>query len=327
MAKVSKQKNNKKKNQYSADNEIIIGVTTRPKEKVRVDKKTTRTNTKDNRKISSKGNNSKKNNGATGNKTKKNKKIYKEEEIKKKNRKRMAISCILLLFLAIGGTIYYLTTPVFNIANIEIFGNEKNSIETYISLSRIEIGTTNIFGITGNKIKKNIKENAYAEDVIMKRKLPNTIQLYITERKITYQVAFGTNYLYLDNQGYILETSEQKKDIPIITGLSTIQENVKAGQRLSEDDLLKLNTILKIMNYCKYNAIENEITSIDVTDKDNYIIYFEKDKKIVYLGDASNLSERLSMLKTILKNEKGKQGEIFMNGDLKEDRIYFREKK
>lgn len=327
MAKVSKQKNNKKKNQYSADNEIIIGVTTRPKEKVRVDKKTTRTNTKDNRKISSKGNNSKKNNGATGNKTKKNKKIYKEEEIKKKNRKRMAISCILLLFLAIGGTIYYLTTPVFNISNIEIFGNEKNSIETYISLSRIEIGTTNIFGITENKIKKNIKENAYAEDVIMKRKLPNTIQLYITERKITYQVAFGTNYLYLDNQGYILETSEQKKDIPIITGLSTIQENVKAGQRLSEDDLLKLNTILKIMNYCKYNTIENEITSIDVTDKDNYIIYFEKDKKIVYLGDASNLSERLSMLKTILKNEKGKQGEIFMNGDLKEDRIYFREKK
>lgn len=322
MAKASNQKNNKKKKQENSDNEIIIGVTTAPKEKVRVDRKTTRTNTKKNQKASSKSNNGKKNT-----RPKKNKKIYKEEEIRKKNRKRMTISCILLLFLAIGGTIYYLTTPVFNIAHIEVYGNEKNSIETYISLSRIEIGTTNIFGITSNKIKKNIKENAYAEEIVMKRKLPNIIQLYITERKVSYQVELSGNYLYLDNQGYILEISQQKKDVPTIKGLSSIQENVQAGQRLAEEDLLKLNTVLKIMNYCKYNTIENEITSIDVTDKDNYIMYFEKDKKIVYLGDASNLSERLSMLKTILKNEKDKQGEIFMNGDLKEDRIYFREKK
>lgn len=322
MAKASNQKNNKKKKQENSDNEIIIGVITAPKEKVRVDRKTTRTNTKKNQKASSKSNNGKKNT-----RPKKNKKIYKEEEIRKKNRKRMTISCILLLFLAIGGTIYYLTTPVFNIAHIEVYGNEKNSIETYISLSRIEIGTTNIFGITSNKIKKNIKENAYAEEIVMKRKLPNIIQLYITERKVSYQVELSGNYLYLDNQGYILEISQQKKDVPTIKGLSSIQENVQAGQRLAEEDLLKLNTVLKIMNYCKYNTIENEITSIDVTDKDNYIMYFEKDKKIVYLGDASNLSERLSMLKTILKNEKDKQGEIFMNGDLKEDRIYFREKK
>ena len=42
MAKVSNKKN-KKDNKYSAENEIIIGVTTKPKEKVRVDTKATRT--------------------------------------------------------------------------------------------------------------------------------------------------------------------------------------------------------------------------------------------------------------------------------------------
>lgn len=328
MAKASNQKKSKKNNQYNADNEIIIGVTTAPKEKVRVDNsKATRTNNK--KKVTTKNKKSK----TTSNSRKKNvsnnksKVIHKEEEIKRRNKKKIMITIIVLILILLGGTIYYLTTPVFNIAHVEVYGNEKNSIETYISLSRVEIGTTNIFGITNNGIKKNIKENAYVEEVALKRKLPNIIQLYITERKVSYQIEIASKYLFLDNQGYILEVSEQKQDVPVIKGLSFIQENVQVGQRLKEEDLLKLNTVLKITNYCKYNTIENEITSIDVTDKDNYIMHFEKDKKIVYLGDASNLSERLSLLKTILKSEKDKQGEIFMNGDLKTDRIYFREKK
>lgn len=331
MAKVSKKKN-KKDNGYNAENEIIIGVTTKPKEKVRVDKKTTRTNTQNTQntqKTNGKRNNSKARTTKKRNVTKKNNKrtIYKEEEIKKRNRRRMVISCILLLFLAIGGTIYYLTTPTFNIENIEVYGNEKNPIETYISLSKINLHNTNIFGITGKKINENIKENAYVENVTIKRKLPNTIQLYVTERKVAYQIELSNNYFYLDNQGYLLEINEEQKDVPTIKGLISIKENIQVGQRLKKEDLLKLNTILKIINYCKYNSIENKIAIIDAIDEDNYILNFWEDTKIVYLGDASNLSERLSLLKTILKNEKGKKGEIFMNGDLKEDRIYFRETK
>ena len=77
--------------------------------------------------------------------------------------------------------------------------------------------------------------------------------------------------------------------------------------------------------YCKYNSIENTITSIDVSDTSNYILDFEKDKKKAYLGDASNLSERILWLKTILKKEKDNSGKIFINGDLNNGKVYFRE--
>lgn len=334
MAKNSNKKN-KKDNKYNAENEIIIGVTTKPKEKVRVDnKKATRTNTSKNKKV--KSNDKKKANSKNKktvqtikNKTnqKNNKKIHKkevtkEEQIRKLNSKKIIISIIILLFIALGGTIYYLTTPVFNIANIEVYGNEKNSTETYISLSKINLGTTNIFAITNNSVGKNIKENSYVKEVEMKRKLPNTIQLYITERKVAYQIEYTGKYIYIDDQGYILEISEDKKDVPVIKGLSTIKENI--GQRLIEEDLIKLNVVAKFINYCKYNTIENKLTDIDVTDDTNYIMYFKEDKKTVYLGDASNLSERLSLLKTILNNEKNKEIEIFMNGNLNEDEVYIR---
>ena len=231
---------------------------------------------------------------------------------------------MILLFILLCGTIYYLTTPIFNISNIEVYGNEKNSVDTYISLSKINIGDTNIFAITENSIRKNIKENSYVEDVKLIRKLPNIIEIHINEREVSYQVKYADKYIYLDNQGHILEIAEDKKDLTTITGFSTIKENINVGQRLIEEDLIKLNVVAKFINYCRYNAIENKITSIDVSDNKNYIVKFGEDKKTIYLGDASNLSERLSMLKTILKNEKDKEIEIFMNGDLNKDDIYIR---
>ena len=340
MAKTNvNKKNSKKKNneydRYNAENEIIIGVTTKPKEKVRVEnKKTTRTNKKTNQKKKTEFTNKKTTNKSNMQKQKTvkakntNKKVInevtKEKKIKKINRKRIIISSIIILAIALGGTIYYLTTPVFNIANIEIYGNEKNTVDTYISLSKINIGSTNIFGITESSIKNNIKENPYVEEVTMERKLPNTVQIHITERKVEYQIKYSNSYIYLNNQGYILEISEEGKNVPIINGLYTIKESIQVGKRLIEEDLIKLNVVAKISNYCTYNTIENKITNIDVTDDTNYIVEFKEDKKKVFLGDASNLSERLSLLKTILKNEADKEIEIYMNGDLNKDDVYIR---
>lgn len=334
MAKNSK-KNNKKSNKYNAENEIIIGVTTKPKEKARVErKKTTRLDTKTVKTKKSNNNKTvknKKNIKTDKNNPKKqiiNQRNYtnetKEKVIKKINKKKIVVSIIFLLFIVICGTIYYLTTPVFNISSIEVYGNEKNTIDTYISLSKVNIGTTNIFAVTEKGISKNIKENSYVDEVTIEKKLPNILKINIKERKAAYQTENSNSYIYIDEQGYILEMSDIKTDAPIIKGFVTTQYNVKQGQRLLEEDLVKLNIVAKTINYCKYNTIENKITSIDVTDDTNYIVFFEEDEKTVYLGDASNLSERLSLLKTILKNEKNKKIEIFMNGDLNKTDVYIR---
>ena len=44
----------------------------------------------------------------------------------------------------------------------------------------------------------------------------------------------------------------------------------------------------------------------------------------MYLGDASSINERILWLKTILEKEKKNKGEIFINGDLNDSRIYFK---
>lgn len=330
-----KKKVNNKKNRedtkYNAENEIIIGVTTKPKEKVRVgNKKTTRTNVKSSKK-STKISNTKRNmtneNKKNNSDIKVNKNdLSKEKQIRKLNIKKIVISIAIALFIAICGTIYYLTTPVFNIETIKVYGNDKNSVDTYISLSSLKINETNIFAFTNSSIEKRIKENAYVEDVRIERKFPNVIELYITERTVDYQINYLNSYVYLNNQGYILEISEEKEEVLIIDGLTSLSDNIEVGQRLSNEDLIKLDTILKITNYLKYNNVKSKLTKIDATDENNYILEFTEKDKIAYIGDSSSIIEKMTSVHKILEAEDGKRGEIFANEEaLKRNRVYFRE--
>ena len=51
-----------------------------------------------------------------------------------------------------------------------------------------------------------------------------------------------------------------------------------------------------------------------------------EEKKKVYLGDCSNLSNKMLYVQAIIEQEKGKAGEIFVNGDLNNKfNPYFRE--
>ena len=332
MAKIKDNKKNKKDTKYNADNEIIIGVTTKPKEKVRVNKKkVTRTNVKSSKNTKSTNSNIKKGTSNKNTKTNLNVKINrndisKEKQIKKLNKKKVIISIIIVFFMIICGTIYYLTTPVFNIANIKVYGSNINSIDTYISLSGININQTNIFAVTNGSIVNRIKQNPYVENVSIEKKLPNIVELHITERSVDYQINYLNSYIYLNNQGYILEINEEKNDVLFIEGLSSTNGSLKIGQRLINKDLIKLDTILRVTNYLKYNNVESKLTKVNVTDEENYILEFAEEGKIAYIGDASSITEKKTAVSKILEDEKSNKGKIYANEELlKKNRVYFSE--
>ena len=45
----------------------------------------------------------------------------------------------------------------------------------------------------------------------------------------------------------------------------------------------------------------------------------------INLGSCSDLNTRILYMKDIIEKEKGIKGEVFINGNLTEDRVFFRE--
>ena len=258
----------------------------------------------------------------------KRKKISREERKRKKKIKRIKffVKLFLLVGIIAGGITFALTSPIFNIKDINIINNVTIPSDTIVSLSELK-PEENIFKFYKENVINKIKENPYVESVEIHRKLPSTIEIDVTERVATYNVDYMGKYAYINTQGYILEISDDSRGMPVIQGATTSEDDIVPGNRLNEEDLRKLEVVIRIMNATKDAGLDGQVTTIDISDENEYSIYLNDEKKTVYLGDASNLSNKMLYVQSIIEQEKGKEGEIFINGDINNNfHPYFREK-
>ena len=265
-------------------------------------------------------------------------KIKKEEQRKKeflkKQRKRnklikrikLLLKILVLVGIIAGAVVFATCSPIFNIADIEVLNNNRLSSETIISLSGIS-KEQNIFSFISARVSDNIKQNAYIEDVKIKRIIPNKVQIEVQEREPKFSIPVLGEFAYINTQGYILEITQNELNLPVIYGINTPEDQVQVGSRVNEEDLGSLETILRIMSVMNDNSLYDKVTNIDISDKNDYIIYMQDEKKTIHLGDASNLNNKMLYIIEILEKEKDVEGDIFVNGDLNNNfKVYFREK-
>lgn len=255
------------------------------------------------------------------------KKLTKQQQIAIKKKKAILkiVKVLTLIIVIIGVSIYVALSPLFNIKEINVTGNSKLSKEEIISLSELKTDE-NTFRVSKKNIKNKVKANAYIENVKIRRKLPDKVEIIVVERVATYMIPFANSYIYINNQGYMLEITSQKAEMPAIVGISTPEEELHEGQRLISEDLVKLGEVLQIMESANANELVDLITKIDISNRQDYILTLEKEKKAIHLGDVSNLSTKMAYVKKILNDEKGVEGEILVNTDLTNKGAVFREK-
>lgn len=305
--KKTKNKKQKSDNEViNLDNEIIIGMTLKEEPK-----KTKRKKEQPKTKVKK-----------TKKSTNKVQKTKKRPKTKKKNIKLKIVKWIFLLALLATAIILFLLSSVFNITDIVVENNKKISEQEIVNLSGL-VKNENMFKTTNKKIKEGIKQNPYIEDVVITRELSGKVKLKVIERTPTYMIKFANGYAYINNQGYILEISEEALQLPIITGFKTSSEEIKAGNRLEVDDLKELENVIRIMETAKNTSIADIITEIDISNSNNYKLVIASEGKTVQFGDLNNINVKILKIEYILEQEKGREGEIYFQNT---EKAVFREK-
>ena len=328
---------------FNIDNEIVIGVTVLPSNNQK-DAKDFKKNKKNSKKQSIKKQENKMKTqfditdieptkvrypkkGQVQNRN--SKRIPYEEERKRRQKRekrfrilKFILKLLLIFAIIVGILLFVFVSPVFNIKNVDVQGNNKISEEEIESLSKINM-EENIFKFSSEEVKKNVKENAYIDSVEVKRKIPNTVEIIVTERETKYQLEYGNAFVYIDKNGNILEIANENANLPIIRGYSTPQENIQVGNKLIDEDCNKLLTMEKFLRAAKSNEIYDIITYIDISNEKDYKFELPSKGKVAYLGDDSNINDKILTLKEILTREEGKNGQIFINDSNKLP--YFRE--
>jgi len=286
--KTTKKRNipQKKKDKISLDNEIIIGLNSKKSEP----KKASKTQPKKKKKVNTK--------------------------------KSKILKWTIFVALFITAILIVLLSDLFNIKEIIVINNSKISSQEIINLSTLKV-EENMFKTTNKKIIEGIKTNPYIENIKISKKLSGSVVLDIKERIATYIIELDNGYAYINNQGYILEISAIKLEVPNIKGISTEKENIVAGNRLNVEDLKKLDTVIQIMKTAEDKQLSKLITGFDITDNSNYILTLETEKKTVYFGDNSKVNEKILWIEYGIQENKDIEGILFVKNI---DKPYFRSK-
>ena len=225
----------------------------------------------------------------------KNKNDIRRRQNKKRKLKRgvrnFLITAGIILGVAIIGAVLSLTV-FFNIESIHISGSGTYSEEQIEQLCDINIGD-NMFLIDGDKCKEKLTKGLpYIYDVTIKRKLPNAVNIEITEAVPAYIIKNDDKtYTLLDDNLKVLENASKDKYEDAITINNAIPASNNPGSIIEFENEDTLNCIKSIVDAIK--AIElTDVTVISSADKNNNSILY-KNRITFELGDCKDLENKL----------------------------------
>ncbi len=144
----------------------------------------------------------------------------------------------------------------------------------------------------------------YVEDIKLKIKFPNEINISVKERTAQYYAYDKENdkFYSLSEDGYILENvdinSKTKNEI-LIVGI-TFDNEVMLGKKINDIDLTKIQIYKKIENEFNKNKINGDITKVSFENSLTTITI--NDKLNIIFPNDTDLEYKMAFLKTILQS-------------------------
>lgn len=232
------------------------------------------------------------------------------ELIKRRKRKIMIKRSLLMSILLLAMLITLcLKLPNFNIVNINVINNKNVNSEIIEQLSGIAKGN-NIFYINKKIVESNILRNSYIYDVVVKRKLPNTVLIEVKERAAKFYVNENDKFLILDGNGIILEVRDNIDNLQIVRvdGLKGITAEV--GKAVSSDEGRQLKILAQFSGLLDRNASGINMDIIDVKNILDINVYSAN--LCFKIGDSYEMESKLNKaLNIAAKDEvRGKKGYI-----------------
>ena len=189
----------------------------------------------------------------------------------KKSRKKKAnrrLVFYLTIFFLLISIIVYLQSPLSDIKNINITGNSFVMEEEIVELSELTY-KTNIWSIDHQEIEKGILDHPVIETVDVKRKLPSTIEIQITEYDLVGYLNESDHIYPVLGTGVTLPVHvESFSEAPQMFGF--IEEKYLKNMTAEVEKLPK--SILNLISEIHWQPTEENKNKIVLYMNDGYVV-------------------------------------------------------
>lgn len=193
-------------------------------------------------------------------------------------------------------------TPLFNIRNVEVTGNQKLTVEEIYTQMGDYTGR-NLFSSRKRTIRKKLSDFAYVEKVTVRKKpIPPTLQIEIQERVPAVQISYLESFIVIDASGIVLEKTQEKLEgIPVCNGIAVTSANV-GGELLMKDEEVQKIVMSCIENMKKADIIK-DITAMSFEDMTNITFNYQSRLDVI-CGTHIDFQRKLALFREAVNSNK-----------------------
>ena len=201
---------------------------------------------------------------------------------RRRSPKRL-IKAIAVLIILSGLIAFLVYSPLFILKHVVINGNSYLTQEEITKIAGVNIGEP-LFKLETGEVSQRLLHDLRVESAVVKRVMPDTLEITITERTPLATIACDYGYLDLDRQGKVIASYRnlKKMTIPMITGVKV--HDLYVGDDNNDETM-------------------NQISEINIADR-NAITIYTMNAVQIRLGKIERMDEKIKLTQDFLANLK-----------------------
>ncbi|MGN1014229.1 MAG: cell division protein FtsQ/DivIB [Butyricicoccus sp.] len=225
--------------------------------------------------------------------------------VRRRRRHRMVfriLCCVLVCVAAIMAT-----TVFFRVSEIQVSGDTRYSAEELIGTSGVEDGD-NLFFLHSKSVIRSLENTyPYLDTVKLRRHLPGTLEIAVTERVplLTVQLSDGSLY-YLDETGKVLERFAKERATPVtVMTIGTGVKKLTVGQTVTTDSGEKIMEVLELLRLAEKYEMQDKITTVDISKSFavEFLYVDGENSYTIELGTLDDLEHKIQFLRSVLEKD------------------------
>jgi cell division protein FtsQ len=210
---------------------------------------------------------------------------------------RRALSVLLLVFGVYQSIAFAFTTPLLRVTRINVHGNVRLSSGEVQALVE-DLRGSSILRVDLDAFRQRLVESPWVADVGLRRVLPSTVEIFISERRPVGLCRMGPELYLVDETGTVIDQfgpQYSEFDLPIIDGL--VQPSPKGGPAKATIDVGRAELASRVIAaLSRSQQIGSRLSEVDVADAHDAVVLLDGDPALLHLGDDKFLERVQSYL-------------------------------
>lgn len=210
---------------------------------------------------------------------------------------RRALGVLLFVFGAYQSIAFAFTTPLLRVNRISVHGNVRLSSGEVQALVE-DLRGSSILRVDLDAFRQRLVESPWVADVALRRVLPSTVEIYVSERRPVGLCRMGPDLYLIDESGTVIDQfgpQYAEFDLPIIDGL--VNHSANAGSAQATIDVGRAELASRVIAaLSRSQQIAGRLSEVDVTDAHDAVVLLDGDSALLHLGDDKFLERVQSYL-------------------------------